>query len=1033
LRRPGGRLKVMTAADGGAGSGARPGRRWDVALSFAGTEREYVGQVAQALKARGIRCFYDADEKVRLWGTHLAEELPWIYTREAAAVVVFVSADYAGRDWTRLERRAAFSQAVIEAGVYVLPARFDDSELPGLLPDVGVIDLRDYTPEQFAGLVVAKLADLGTSPSLSPGEAGGAPPGGVRVSEADPRRLGVHAAISVLGVSDEAAPEYVPRDADAAEHGVRARVTTAARRGGLVLLVGGSSVGKTRCAAEAVKALLPDWWLVHPAGPGQVAALAAASSPRTVVWLDELQRYLDGEHGLTGGVMRTLLGAPHPAVIIGTLWPDRYTAYTTPPVSGGADPHAREREVLDLAAVIRIGPEFSKAEQDRARAAAARDRRLRVALESAGYGLTQTLAAAPQLVARWEDARAASPYGWAVLTAALDAARLGAAAPLTAEFLRAAAPGYCTSQQRARAPGNWFGQALAYATEELHGAAAALSPAGAGMGQIAGYTVADYLIQYATRERGFARVPASTWDAIVSHIHDPADAARLAGSAEYRLLHRYAIPLYRHAANAGDENAALQLTNLLARRGDLDGLRARADAGDGDAAHRLADQLARRGDIDGLRARADAGDRSAEIQLADLLAERGDIDGAVQILRACADGGDRAAADRLAGLLAERGDIDGAAQILRARADGGDRAAADRLAGLLAERGDIDGLRARADAGDRSAEIQLADLLAERGDIDGAAQILRARADGGDRAAADRLAGLLAERGDIDGLRARADAGDGHAARHLADLLAARGDLDGLRSRADAGDRSAAHSLAGLLAERGDIDGLRARADAGDGHAAHQLADLLFERGHIDEAVQILRAPADAGDGFAAWRLAGLLAGRGDIDGLRARADAGDGAAALRLADLLAERGDIDGAVQILRAPADAGDGDAAHQLANLLFERDDIDEAEQFLHAAADAGNLDAYIQLTKMRAWRGGQDALRARADAGDGAAADRLAGLLAGHGDSDGLLARADENDWDAARQLADLLIKQGRGEEAERLRRFGLNPDGSVACE
>ena len=234
----------MTAADGGAGSGARPGRRWDVALSFAGAQRDYVGQVAQALKARGVRCFYDADEQVRLWGTHLAEELPRIYARESAAVVVFVSADYAGRDWTRLERRAAFSQAVIEAGVYVLPARFDDSELPGLLPDVVAIDLRGYTPEQFADLVVAKLADLGISPSLSPGEADRAPPGGVRVSEADPRRLGVHAAISVPGVPDEVPPEYVPRDVDAAEHGVRAKVAAAAQRGGFVLLVGGSSVGQ---------------------------------------------------------------------------------------------------------------------------------------------------------------------------------------------------------------------------------------------------------------------------------------------------------------------------------------------------------------------------------------------------------------------------------------------------------------------------------------------------------------------------------------------------------------------------------------------------------------------------------------------------------------------------------------------------------------------------------------------------------------------------------------------------------------------
>ena len=184
------------------------------------------------------------------------------------------------------------------------------------------------------------------------------------------------------------------------------------------------------------------------------------------MWLDELQHYLDGEHGLTGGGGAGAAERPHPAVIIGTLWPDRYAAYTTVPAPGGADPHAREREVLDLADVVRIGPAFSPAEQDRARAAAARDPRLRVALEAAGYGLTQTLAAAPQLVARWEDAQTASPYAWAVLTAALDVARLGARAPLSAEFLRAAALGYCTSQQQAEAPDDWFEQALAYATDQ---------------------------------------------------------------------------------------------------------------------------------------------------------------------------------------------------------------------------------------------------------------------------------------------------------------------------------------------------------------------------------------------------------------------------------------------------------------------------------------------------------------------------------------------------------------------------------------
>jgi len=956
----------MTGAASAAGPDARPGWQWDVALSFAGAQRPYVEQVASALKARGMRCFYDADEQIELWGKYLAEELPAIYAEQAAAVVVFVSAEYAARDWTRLERRAALNRAVRERREYVLPARFDETPLPGLLSDMVAVDLRGRTPQQFAAMIADKLARLAISTSWPSAGAGGpardvesAPPAGaVRAGDADPRRLGVHAAISVPGVPDEVPPEYVPRDIDASGSGVRAKVAAAAERGGFVLLVGGSSVGKTRCAAEAVRAVLPDWWLVHPAGSAEVAGLAAAQSPRTVVWLDELQRYLDGEHGLTGAIVRALLNTPHRAVIIGTLWPDRYTAYTALPAPGDADPHAREREVLDLAEVVRISQEFSPAEQDRARAAAARDPRLRVALEAAGYGLTQTLAAAPQLVARWEDATTADPYAWAVLTAALDVTRLGARAPLSADFLRAAAPGYWTSRQQAEAPGKWFEQALRYATGKLHGAAAALSPAGAGIGQVAGYIAADYLVQHASRERRYARVPASSWDAITSHIRDAADTARLADSARNRLLYRYAIPLYRRAADVGEEKAATRLAALLVRRGDVEELRARADAGDGYAA----------------------------VRLADLLAGRGDRDGAARVLRARADAGDEPA-----DLLAERGDLDG----LRARADAGDRDAAVRLTDLLADRGDLDGLRARPGAGDGYAALRLAQLLARRGDLDGAAQVLRARADAGDVNAAVRLTDLLADRGDLDGLRARSDAGDRAAAQWLAD----RGDLDGLRAQADAGDRDAAVRLADLLADRGDLDGLHAQADAGNGHAAQRLADLLADRGDLDG----LHARADAGVGYAALRLADLLARRGDLDGaaqvLRARADAGDRDAAVRLADLLADQGDLDG----LRARADAGDRYAPRRLAGLLERRGDLDGAVQVLRGGADAGDENA----------------------------AERLAKLLAERGDLDGLRAQADAGNGHAARRLADLLTKQARGEEAERLRRFGLNPDGSIA--
>jgi hypothetical protein len=219
----------------------------------------------------------------------------------------------------------------------------------------------------------------------------------------------------------------------------------------------------------------------------------------------------------------------------------------------------------------------------------------------------------------------------------------------------------------------------------------------------------DYLVQHASRERRYERLPASTWDAVLRCIRNPADVARLADSAERRLLYRCAISLYRHAADAGDLFAAWRLAQLPAGRGGPDGLRARADPGDQRPAAGLARLLGGRGDLDEMRGWADGG------WLAELLTLRGDLDGAVQELRVQADGGDRLAALRLGDLLAVRGDLDGAGQVLRVRADAGDQAAAALLADLLAKHGDLDELRALVDGGNQAAAERLPDLMTEQG------------------------------------------------------------------------------------------------------------------------------------------------------------------------------------------------------------------------------------------------------------------------------------------------------------------------------
>lgn len=44
---------------------------YDVALSFAGEDREYVEEVAIVLKRFGVRVFYDKFEETELWGKNL--------------------------------------------------------------------------------------------------------------------------------------------------------------------------------------------------------------------------------------------------------------------------------------------------------------------------------------------------------------------------------------------------------------------------------------------------------------------------------------------------------------------------------------------------------------------------------------------------------------------------------------------------------------------------------------------------------------------------------------------------------------------------------------------------------------------------------------------------------------------------------------------------------------------------------------------------------------------------------------------------
>ncbi len=131
--------------------------QYDVALSFAGEQRQYVDDVARELSSRGIRPFYDDYEKGTLWGKDLYEHLTDVYQHLCEYCVIFVSKEYAKKVWPNRERQSAQARALEDKGEYILPARFDDTPIPGLLDTVSYINLRETSPSQLSELIAGKL------------------------------------------------------------------------------------------------------------------------------------------------------------------------------------------------------------------------------------------------------------------------------------------------------------------------------------------------------------------------------------------------------------------------------------------------------------------------------------------------------------------------------------------------------------------------------------------------------------------------------------------------------------------------------------------------------------------------------------------------------------------------------------------------------------------------------------------------------------------------------------------------------------
>lgn len=540
-------------------------------------------------------------------------------------------------------------------------------------------------------------------------------------SEWTPAELGVHLPLqpedippqeisttpkSGASVASAGQTRYVPRAHDTQ---LRIAITEAVAIGGphLVLMIGGSSVGKTRACYQAVTHIseLAGWTLTYPEYGSDLTALLQAGVPdRTVVWLTETQRYLDdpsaSQHLASLLTATDSVTLSRRVLLLGSVWPENLNRYlpTDQDKRNGTDPGPVSRVLTSPRCrdVFAAGDFTDPVSQQALAAAVVTDPVLAYAARAAGPAgqITQFLAGGPQLVdqyQRWSVGDNPADQDRAVLVrAAVDLYRAGYRRPQHEALLLRAAAGTHPQHGAPRTPKR-LRRILRTALHQLADytwKGSRTFTHTARTGQDRDWQLHDYILQTVAHQRVYQFIPGPIWQAIAAQPINTIPGTVTTTALNHGLYHLtpylppptnswayYDSPRALHALAAGNTWAAHQLAYLLAARDDKPGLRDLAAAGNTQAANLLGYRLTKRDDETGQK-KPGVGNTPAADRLASLLAKRGDVSG----LRGLAATGNTLAANHLAELLAERGDEAGLRTL---RNTGTTVAAADHLIDML--------------------------------------------------------------------------------------------------------------------------------------------------------------------------------------------------------------------------------------------------------------------------------------------------------------------------------------------------------------
>lgn len=115
-------------------------RLYDVAISYASEQEQYVRRVAKLLEMEKLKVFYAPNREEEFLGKDMITEFYEIYRYKSLFVACFVSEEYLKKDITVHEARTALLRTKEEKHNCLIPVYFGGARLNGLDPDIHFLD-----------------------------------------------------------------------------------------------------------------------------------------------------------------------------------------------------------------------------------------------------------------------------------------------------------------------------------------------------------------------------------------------------------------------------------------------------------------------------------------------------------------------------------------------------------------------------------------------------------------------------------------------------------------------------------------------------------------------------------------------------------------------------------------------------------------------------------------------------------------------------------------------------------------------------